>query len=45
MRFARDVGTSLVFMDHGKVHEQGAPKSLFAAPKTPELQQFIGSIS
>jgi polar amino acid transport system ATP-binding protein len=45
MRFARDVGTSLVFMLHGKVHEQGAPKSLFAAPKTPELQQFIGSIS
>ena len=45
MRFARDVGTSLVFMHHGKVHEQGAPKNLFAAPKTPELQQFIGSIS
>jgi polar amino acid transport system ATP-binding protein len=45
MRFARDVGTSLVFMHQGKVHEQGPPKSLFAAPKTPELQQFIGSIS
>lgn len=45
MRFARDVGTSLVFMHHGKVHEQGAPKNLFAAPKTAELQQFIGSIS
>jgi polar amino acid transport system ATP-binding protein len=45
MRFARDVGTSLVFMHHGKVHEQGTPKGLFAAPKTPELQQFIGSIS
>jgi polar amino acid transport system ATP-binding protein len=45
MRFARDVGTSLVFMHQGKVHEQGAPKSLFAAPKTPELQQFIGAIS
>ncbi len=24
MRFARDVGTQLVFMHHGKVHEQGA---------------------
>jgi polar amino acid transport system ATP-binding protein len=44
MRFARDVGTSLVFMHHGKVHEQGPPKQVFAAPKTPELQQFIGSI-
>jgi len=45
MRFARDVGTSLVFMHHGKVHEQGPPKDVFAAPKTPELAQFIGSIN
>ncbi|MFZ3361212.1 MAG: amino acid ABC transporter ATP-binding protein [Xanthobacteraceae bacterium] len=44
MRFARDVGTSLVFMHHGRVHEHGPPKELFAGPKTPELQQFIGSI-
>ena len=44
MRFARDVGTHLVFMHHGKVHEQGPPKQVFAAPKTPELQQFVGSI-
>jgi polar amino acid transport system ATP-binding protein len=44
MRFARDVGTKLVFMHQGKVHEEGPPKELFAAPKTPELQQFIGSI-
>jgi polar amino acid transport system ATP-binding protein len=44
MRFARDVGTHLVFMHHGKVHEQGAPKQVFAAPQTPELQQFVGSI-
>jgi polar amino acid transport system ATP-binding protein len=42
MRFARDVGTHLVFMHHGKVHEQGPPKDVFAAPKTPELQQFVG---
>ena len=42
MRFARDVGTKLVFMHEGRVHEQGAPKTLFASPQTPELQQFIG---
>ena len=41
MRFARDVGTNLVFMHHGKVHETGNPKEVFAAPKTPELQQFV----
>ena len=44
MRFARDVGTKLVFMHLGKVHEQGVPKDVFAAPRTPELQQFVGSI-
>jgi polar amino acid transport system ATP-binding protein len=26
------------------VHEEGHPKEVFAAPKTPELQNFIGSI-
>jgi polar amino acid transport system ATP-binding protein len=44
MRFARDVGTKLIFMHAGRVHEEGAPKALFQSPKTPELQQFIGSI-
>ena len=43
MRFARDVGTKLVFMHQGKVHEEGPPKELFANPKTPELAQFIGT--
>ena len=42
MRFARDVGTKLVFMHAGLVHEQGAPKTLFASAATPELRQFIG---
>jgi polar amino acid transport system ATP-binding protein len=44
MRFARDVGTNLVFMHHGKVHETGDPKTVFAAPQTPELQQFVSGI-
>jgi polar amino acid transport system ATP-binding protein len=43
MRFARDVGTKLVFMHLGKVHEEGPPKELFAAPMTAELQNFVGS--
>jgi len=44
MRFARDVGTKLVFMHQGRVHEEGPPKDLFNAPRTPELGQFIGSV-
>jgi polar amino acid transport system ATP-binding protein len=42
MRFARDVGTKLIFMHQGKVHEEGPPKQLFANPGTPELKQFVG---
>jgi polar amino acid transport system ATP-binding protein len=45
MRFARDVGTKLVFMHQGMVHEEGPPKELMAAPRTPELRQFIGAIN
>jgi polar amino acid transport system ATP-binding protein len=44
MRFARDVGTKLVFMHQGKVHEEGPPKTLFAEPATAELRQFIGAV-
>ena len=44
MRFARDVGTKLVFMHQGRVHEEGPPKALFAAPQTVELAQFIGAV-
>jgi len=42
MRFARDVGTKLIFMHQGKVHEEGPPKELFANPGTAELKQFVG---
>ncbi|WP_417702315.1 amino acid ABC transporter ATP-binding protein [Pseudomonas sp.] len=45
MRFAREVGDKLVFMHHGKVHEIGDPKALFAAPQTEELRNFIGSVN
>lgn len=45
MRFAREVGDQLVFMHQGKIHEQGNPKTVFAAPSTPELANFIGSVA
>jgi polar amino acid transport system ATP-binding protein len=45
MRFAREVGDKLVFMHQGKVHEIGDPKALFAAPRTEELRNFIGSVN
>ena len=44
MRFAREVGTKLIFMHQGRVHEEGPPKELFAKPSTPELAQFVGGL-
>jgi polar amino acid transport system ATP-binding protein len=44
MSFARKVSDRLVFMHAGRIHEQGAPESLFAAPGTPELQQFLAAV-
>ena len=44
MSFARKVSDRVIFMHQGRVHEMGPPAELFAAPKTPELQQFLASI-
>ncbi|QEI08170.1 amino acid ABC transporter ATP-binding protein [Pigmentiphaga aceris] len=43
MRFAREVCDRVVFMHQGLVHEIGPPEEIFANPKTPELQQFLGT--
>ena len=44
MKFARDVCSRVVFMHEGRVHEIGPPEEVFAAPKTPELKQFLGML-
>jgi polar amino acid transport system ATP-binding protein len=44
MRFARDVGNKLIFMHHGRIHESGDPRQVFADPRTPELANFVGSV-
>jgi polar amino acid transport system ATP-binding protein len=45
MSFARKVCDRVVFMHQGRVHEIGPPDDVFAQPKTPELQQFLGLIA
>lgn len=42
MGFAKSVANVTVFMHQGKVWEAGPSSQLFAAPRTPELKQFIG---
>ncbi|MGO1296314.1 MAG: amino acid ABC transporter ATP-binding protein [Vibrio sp.] len=44
MNFARDVGDRVVFMNQGKVWEEGRSDDIFAAPQTPELQSFLAAV-
>jgi polar amino acid transport system ATP-binding protein len=43
MGFARRVANRTIFMKDGVIHEEGPSADFFAAPKTPELQAFLGS--
>lgn len=41
MSFARDVADRAIFMDQGRIVEQGPAKELFAAPQQPRTRQFL----
>ncbi len=45
MSFARKVSDRLVFMHAGRIHEIGPPEQIFSNPQTPELRQFLSSIT
>ena len=44
MNFARKVADRVVFMHAGRIHEMGPPLTLFSAPQTAELQQFLSAL-
>lgn len=44
MTFARDVGTRVVFMDGGRIIEQGAPREVLLAPRSDRLRSFLSRI-
>jgi len=44
MGFARDVATRVVFMDEGKIAEQGTPHEIFTAPKNERTRAFLGKV-
>ena len=44
MEFARQVATRVLFMDEGKIIEQGPPDQLFSHPKSPRLQDFLSKV-
>ena len=44
MGFAREVGSRILFMDEGKIVEQGTPAEVFDNPKHPRLQEFLSKV-
>ena len=44
MRFAYEVSDQIVFMNQGRIEEQGPPKSLFEQPKSARLAEFLKNI-
>ncbi len=44
MGFAREVGNRVLFMDGGKLLEEGSPADIFDHPKHPRLQDFLSKV-
>ena len=44
MGFAKEVGDRVLFMDEGKLVEEGSPKELFGNPQHPRLQDFLAKV-
>ena len=42
MGFAREVGKKVIFMDSGKIVEDGTPQQIFENPQSPRLKDFLG---
>jgi polar amino acid transport system ATP-binding protein len=44
MGFAREVGDRVLFMDEGKIVEEGKPQDLFTNPKHERTQSFLSKV-
>ena len=44
MGFAKEVATRVIFMDEGKIKEQGSPEEFFGNPKDERLKEFLSKI-
>jgi polar amino acid transport system ATP-binding protein len=44
LRFARSAADRVVFMDHGRILEQGPPARLFNQPEHARIREFIASL-
>ena len=44
MGFAREVGNRVLFMDDGRIVEEGSPAQIFGNPQNPRLQDFLSKV-
>ena len=44
MGFAREVASRVIFIDGGKIVEEGPPQEIFNNPKHPRLQDFLSKV-
>jgi polar amino acid transport system ATP-binding protein len=44
MGFAREIGDRLVFMDDGRVVEEGRPREVLAAPRHERTKAFLAKV-
>lgn len=45
MGFAKSVASDMIFIDEGRIVEQGSPNELFIAPKTGRVREFLSQIN
>ena len=44
MSFAKEIATRIVFLDKGKIIEEGAPEEFFNHPKTERVKEFLKKV-
>ncbi len=44
MGFAREMADRVVFMDEGKIVEEGSPEKIFTAPDSPRTKSFLDKV-
>lgn len=44
MNFAKEIATRIVFVDEGRIIEEGTPKEFFGQPKTPRVREFLEKV-
>jgi polar amino acid transport system ATP-binding protein len=45
MRFARDAADRVIFMDHGRIIEEGPPAQIFASPREARTRAFLTELT